>query len=192
MRVLLGFVCLTGWLLACNGTSFPLERELDVSDVESGWDATHSVLSAVTLDSTTEVAIPSRPTAHEHACSDGGSAWVDGDVEVRTNIGSMEATVSFWVHFDECKKNGVVISGMMRYDRGYSLRGGALDVTLVWEGDLVWSGAVEGVCQVELEGLAESNHAVLGRHLIQVGLGADINGSICGLDAKRDLGWSIE
>ena len=192
MRVLLGLACVTGWLMACSGSSLPLEGELDVSEVESGWDATHSVLSTVTLDSTTELAIPSRPSAFEHACRDGGTAWVDGEVEVSTDIGSMEATVSFWVHFDECKKNGVVISGVMRYDRGYRLRGGALDVTLTWEGDLVWGGAVEGSCQVRLEGLAESNHTVLGRHLIEVGLGADITGTICGLDAKRDLGWSVE
>ena len=192
MGRLAGVLVGLSWVIACSGGEQVASEQLQVGEVESGWDATHSVLTLVTADSGSDVAIPSKPEPFEHTCADGGAAWVDGALEVSTGIGRMDATVSFWVHFDQCKKGGVEISGMVRYDRAYSLRGSALEVSLGWDGDLVWQGAVEGACEVDLSGVAESDHAVIGRHLVEMEQGMMLNGTICGLDAQEDLNWSLE
>ena len=133
----------------------------------SGWDATHSVLTLVTADSGSDVAIPSKPEPFEHTCADGGAAWVDGALEVSTGIGRMDATVSLWVHLTSVQKGG--------RDQWYGPLRQGLQLARFgsrgqpgWGWDPVWQGAVEGACEVDLSGVVESDHAVIGRHLVEM------------------------
>ena len=192
MRFWVGLGVIACVTSACGTSPLDVEQNLPASQVEAGWDATHSVLSGITLDTGAELSIPAASQSFVHTCMDGGSAWVDSDTVVEVAVGSLDAEVFFYVEFDECRKNGVLITGSMVYSRRFILRGGSLDVTFGWEGDVQWSGGVEGYCGVQLAGETATEHVVMGRSLVEITGVPQLNGTICGLDAARDLDWALE
>ena len=71
MGRLVGVLLVVVWMMACTVKDYPVVDHLQPQDVESGWDATHSVLTLVTADPGSDIAIPSRPESFEHTCADG-------------------------------------------------------------------------------------------------------------------------
>ena len=81
-----------------------------------------------------------------HSCADGGTADFSGTVSADWAIGAAGANFAYTVDFTDCSAYGVDIDGAVEYSRSASAGMTTLETSFVWNGDVSWSGLVEGDC----------------------------------------------
>jgi hypothetical protein len=91
---------------------------------------------------------------------------------------------SFDVEFDDCGANEVVINGEIEYALGISTDGANTLLTWGWDGDLEYSGDVEGDCEYNLKG---SLSVTAGTNGDPTSVSVQYTGTLCGHDAAAIL-----
>ncbi len=117
----------------------------------------------------------------DYNCSDSGSINYNGNYYINTDDVGATVEFDYQATFKGCSDGNLTIDGELDYALEVESSDTSNRVSYSYEGNLVWSGSVEGSCDVSMSALVET------------GVGSasiDYQGSICGYDAALTLNVS--
>ncbi|HFE45721.1 MAG TPA: hypothetical protein ENJ18_09565 [Nannocystis exedens] len=187
-RLIFVSIATSALLIGCAG---PVGSE---DDARSGWNQTDASLKqggnsaqsagapAPSGENPVFRAIVASSVDYDYNCKDSGVINYKGNYYVDTeNVGVADVDFDFQATFKGCTNGDLTIDGEIDYALEVESSDTANRVSYSYEGDLVWSGSVEGTCAVSMSALVETGID---------GISVDYKGSLCGFDAAATLSVS--
>lgn len=115
-------------------------------------------------------------------CSSGGTATFRGQYWTDVESESGDATgveAELFVDYRSCERNGIVIDGTLDYMIDMRSSEQTTNLVYEWDGDLEYSGDVEGNCMIDLRGEIDAGTQEGASYSYEY------SGSICGHDANQ-------
>ncbi len=186
-RLLLASLASSALLVGCAG---PVGSE---EDARTGWAQTNAVLGtgASSAQSAGAVAPDEDPVFragnavsvnYDYDCTGSGSVNYNGNYYFdASNVGS-NVEFNYEADFKKCSDGSLTIDGTLDYALTADTTDTTSNLTYSYVGDLVWSGSVDGSCEIDMTGSFSAG-----------GGAASISykGSICGYDAAATLNVTI-
>lgn len=163
------------------------DDQLDEDEAEQAWQTTQQSVSSG--ESEVKVRAESSESGGSDAdmtvdvqCRSGGTAtfrgqyWTDVESESGDATG-VEAELS--IDYSSCERNGIVIDGRLDYMIDMTSSDQSTNLVYTWDGDLEYSGDVEGNCMIDLRGELDAGTQEGASYSYEY------SGSICGHDANQ-------
>jgi len=154
-------------IIGCGG--------INADDAKKAWAATQRSLdtsSAGQALSATQALYDME--AYSNECSEGGQAIFKLSADI--NPGDITSVdFDYEVSFKDCAEDGVVTNGIITYKSSVVTSAAGATITLDYDGDLTYSGEVNGECEVTLDASVETSAS--GTHV-------QYSGKYCGHDGE--------
>jgi len=153
-------------LVACGG--------INEDDAKKAWAATQKALDTSAGQALTATQALYDMEAFVNECTDGGQATFKMSADV--NVGEMTSVdFDYEVLFEDCGEDGVVTNGTIVYASAVETSEAGTLVVLDYDGDLTYSGEVNGECEVALDARVETS---------ATSTSVQYTGSYCGHDGQ--------
>jgi hypothetical protein len=163
------------------------DDQLDEDEAREAWQTTQQSVSSG--ESEVKVRAESSESGGSDAemtvdvqCSSGGSATFQGQYWTDVESESGDATgveAELAIDYSSCERNGIVIDGTLDYMIDMTSTDQSTNLVYNWDGDLEYSGDVEGNCMIDLRGEIDAGTREGASYSYEY------SGSICGHDANQ-------
>lgn len=154
-------------LLACGG--------INEEDAKKAWAATQKALDTSSAgQALTAIQALYDVEAFSNECSEGGRA----EFKMAANVNVDDITsvkFDYEVTFSDCEEDGVITNGTIVYRSAVETGEAGTTVVLDYDGDLTYSGEVNGACEVTLDARVETSAS---------GTSVAYSGKYCGHDGE--------
>ncbi len=186
-RLLLASLATSALLVGCAG---PVGSE---EDARTGWAQTNAALGAgaSSAQASNGATAPDEDPVfragnavsvnYEHSCNSGSINYNGNYYFDASNVGSA-VEFNYEAEFDKCSDGSLTIDGMLDYALTADTTDTTSNVTYTYKGDLVWSGSVDGSCEIDMTGSVSAGGG---------SASVSYKGSICGYDAAATLNVTI-
>lgn len=157
--VVVSFGSMLVWSVAsCGGGSPETSGDLSKNEAETAFDQTSSRTQSGTEEAlgtstftggsaAVAKALQDQSVDLSSECSEGGSADISGTMSLPDGTtGESETEMNFAVDFQDCTENGTTVDGNLDYWSLTVQDDAGLELSMSMEGDLTYSGEVEGSC----------------------------------------------
>ncbi len=183
-RLIFVSIATSALLIGCAG---PVGSE---DDARSGWAQTNASLQqggnsaqsagapAPSGENPVFRATIANTVNYDYSCSESGSINYNGNYYVNTDDVGATIEFDYQASFKDCSDGSLTVDGDVDYALAVENSDTGSRISYSYDGNLVWSGSVEGSCDVSMSALVETSTE---------GVSIDYKGSICGYDAAATL-----
>lgn len=162
-------------------------NQMSEEESQEAWGTTQQTLSSGEAQVQGDVKesssdSPNTDASLDYTCPEGGSATFEGEYTYTSSDDEGSSTDKFeadmTVDYRACENNDIVIDGAVNYNLKTETSGDSFKYVYDWDGDLDYSGDVNGSCRIDMTGEMNFDSS---------SVSWNYSGTVCGHDAEQTL-----